>query len=230
MNDLEQLLMSAADDRDQEPAFTAALLEAEVLVLGEVELDQMAVGTWADDEGDIVPFFTSDEMVIASAQQMPGLEPAVFSLPCRDLWQFTAGSRLVLNPHGPVARLYGPAEVASLLAGMGIDAPTPVSYDDLGLEVSVPTPEPVALKQALHDLLAPRDDVTGAHLGWVKRSDGTEGYLLFVLTHDVQGAFAGIEDLDLEALLGGHPMDVTAVPPDATDHLLADVPPLLVRA
>ena len=68
MNDLEQLLIAAADDRDQEPAFTAALLEAEVLVLGEVELDQMAVGTWADDEGDIVPFFTSDEMVIASAQ------------------------------------------------------------------------------------------------------------------------------------------------------------------
>lgn len=229
MNDLEQLLMNVAADADQEPAFTAALLASEVVVLGEVEGEQLAIGSWSDEDGDVIPFFTSDEMVRASAQQMPGLEPAVFSLPCRDLWQFSAGSRLVLNPHGPVARIYQPPEIAGLLAGLGPGDGLPVDYDDLGLEVSVPSPEPVALHQALRELLTPRENVHGAHLGWVRRSDGTEGYLLFVLTDDVQSAFAGVEDLDLASLLGGHDLDVTAIPPGTDDHLLAEVPPLLAR-
>lgn len=229
MNDLEQLLMNVAADAEQEPAFTAALLASEVVVLGEVEGEALAIGSWSDEDGDVIPFFTSDEMVRASAQQMPGLEPAVFSLPCRDLWQFSAGSRLVLNPHGPVARIYQPPEIAGLLAGLGPGDGGPVDYDDLGLEVSVPSPEPVALHQALRELLTPRESVHGAHLGWVRRSDGTEGYLLFVLTDDVQSAFAGIEDLDLASLLGGHDLDVTAIPPETDDHLLAEVPPLLAR-
>ena len=140
MNDLELLLLAAADDGEQEPAFTAALLESEVLVLGESELDQIAIATWGDEDGDIVPFFTSEDMINASADQMPGLGTTAFALPCRELWQFTAGSRLVLNPHGPVARVYAPVEVAALLAGVDPRAGTEVSYEDLDLEVSVPGP------------------------------------------------------------------------------------------
>lgn len=230
LNDLEQLLLAAADDGEQEPAFTAALLESEVLVLGEVELDQMAVATWGDDDGDIVPFFTSEEMVHASAAQMPGIGGELFALPCRELWQLTAGTRLVLNPHGPVARLYTAVEVGALLAGIDPRSGTEVSYDDLDLEVSIPSPTPTPLIDALRGLFAGRPSVEAAHLGWVRRGEGDEGYLLFVLAGDPEGALAGIQDLDLDTLLGGHPLDVTAIPSGITDHLLQDVPPFYVRA
>lgn len=229
MNDLELLLLAAMDDVEQEPAFTAALLESDVIVLGAVELDQMAIATWGDEDGDVIPFFTSDEMVQASADQMPGLESEALTLPCRELWQFTAGTRLVLNPHGPVARVYGAVEVAALLAGIDPRSGVEVSYDDLDLEVSVPHPEPVALVSALRDLFSGRHWVEAAHLGWVRRGEGDEGYLLFVLAGDPDGALAGLQDLDFDTLLGGHALDVTAIPSGVTDHLLADVPPFYVR-
>lgn len=229
MNDLELLLLAAADDGEQEPAFTAALLESEVIVLGEIELDQIAIATWGDEDGDIVPFFTSEDMVQASADQMPGLGSEAFTLQCRELWQFTAGSRLVLNPHGPVARLYSPVEVAALLAGVDPRSGTQVSYDDVDLEVSVPDPEPTALMTALRGLFADRPMVEAAHLGWVRRSDGAENYLMFVLCGDPDGALSGLQDLDLETLLEGRALDVTAIPSGISDHLLQDVPPFYVR-
>ena len=230
MTDLEQLLLTAAQDAAAEPAFTAALLDAEVWVLGEVEGDQIALSTWEDADGPLVPFLTSEDMVQASLATDPQMPSDVLVLPCRELWQMVSPTRLVLNPNGPVARVYLAAEVAALLAGIDPRTGTEVSYDGLDLEVSEVGADAAGLTAELVRFFGTRPDIRAAHLAWVSASDGHAGYLLFVVTSEPERALVGLQDLDLQHLLAGETFDVTAIAVGVDDHLLAGIEPIHVAS
>jgi hypothetical protein len=121
---LERMLVAAAQDPAERPAFTLALLASEVYVLGSLDVptvDGVAQpGTnaqlvnFSDDDSPFVPFFTSELTMHASLAARAGTKPNYLRLQCRELFELTKGARLVLDPDSPNGKKYLPAEIESL--------------------------------------------------------------------------------------------------------------------
>jgi hypothetical protein len=237
---LEALLVAAATDPAQRPAFTAALLEADVCVLGTVEGEvtdgvaaagaSMRIVGLADDEGDITPFFTSEQAVQVFLASQPETDPSFVRLRCRALFEMTRGARLVLNPASAYGKVFVPEEIAALLAGEEPGLTTQVLEEDQQVLIGAPAHVPPELPAVLTRFFAQRPVVEAAHLGWIARAQGEPGYLLVVVAADADQAMAGFGSVAIGDVTDGRSIDVMVVAPGADNPLAGTVPAFYTRS
>jgi hypothetical protein len=258
--ELERLLAVAARDPAEQPAFIQALLGSDVYVLGDLDpppvdgaMDGVAqvgssvqlVGMTGEqlagltgeqfagvvgDQGRITPFFSSESMVRATVAAWPGTNPNLLRLGCRALFELTTGSRLVLNPHGPYAKIFVPAEIDALLRGDEPYMTTELIQTERQLVVGAAARVPPALLGVLSRFLAQRPVVQAARFGWVKHPDGHQGYFMVVVASDREAAMAGFGSVQISELTHGDTLDVIVVPPNEENRMLSNVAPFYVRS
>jgi hypothetical protein len=246
--ELEQLLAAAAQDPVQRPAFERAIIDSDIYVLGWIDgdsIDDFDGGIVIDDvtqtetpanlqvlnfeDGPITPFFTSQRMLEATLAECPWMDPRFLRLACGALFEMTQGSRLILNPHGPYAKIYTPAETAALVAGDEAGLTAQVVGAGQQIFVGAAAHIPPELPAVLSRFFAQRSVVEAAYLGWVAHPDGHTGYLLVLITSDGNEAMSGFGALQIGELTGGPAVDIAVVPPGGHHHLDGVVPPFYVR-
>src|SRR3954447_7671011 len=205
---LEQLLADAASDPAARPAFTAALLASDVLVLGATEDDRAKLVTWSDSEGSLIPFFTSEEMLRAPLAAHNELDSSYLRLPCRSLFEMTRGARLVLNPDGPQGKLFLVEEIEALMSGVEPGVTTEVLSAERQVLIGSPAYTPPDLPIVLARYFAQRPAVEAAHLGWIAHPDGHSGYLVVVVTNDAAAAMDGFGSLQIGEVSEGTSVEV----------------------
>ncbi|MCW2621451.1 MAG: hypothetical protein JWL64_1053 [Frankiales bacterium] len=193
-------------------------------MLGTLEGERLGLATWVDDRGAVIPFFSSTDAVSRSLDADERIDPATVEVGARELFTMVRGSRLLLDPHGPVPRMFEAAEVEALLAGIDTRAGYAVDYEGQELVIEALSPEP-ELEAALVGYIAGRTGVSAAHLAWARRGQEPPGYLLFLIAADPEEALRGFGEVPLGGLLRGATLDVTVIPPGVEDHLLTAVPP-----
>lgn len=231
---LEQLLIAAADDPEKRPVFSRTLLDSDVYVLGVIDGDamdgvaqadtSMQIATIADDDGEVTPFFTSEQTLQEYLDARPGTDPRFVRLNCRALFEMTQGSRLVLNPFSDYGKMFLPGEIAALLSGREPGLNKEVMEADREIQVGAPAHVPPELPAGLSRFLAQRP-VEEAYLGWIAHPDGHTGYLMVVVAADSEQAMNGFGSAGINELIGGETLDVLVVAPGEQNILLGVVPP-----
>jgi hypothetical protein len=240
-NDIERLLEAAASDPAERPAFAQALLAHEVFVLGRTDPSpvdglippdaKMRFLSLEDAHGTVLPFFTSLAILEAALAAWPGTDPAFLCLSCRQFFEITRGSRLVLNPNAAHGKHYEPGEVAALLDGRDSGLEEVPVTDDLPALVGAARTVPPELPAALARFFVQRPAVEAAHLGWWYQPDGHQGYLVGVVSSDRKLALEGFGQLEVNQLTGGASLDVCIFAPGTRDGMPASLPPpFYVRA
>jgi SseB protein N-terminal domain/SseB protein C-terminal domain len=239
LTELEQLLVVAAEDPAERPAFARAMLDSEVHVLGSLSRPavegeaqpgtSMDVLTWSDQDGPITPFFTSEAALQRTLAARPGTDPRFVRLKSRDLFQMMKGQRLVLNPNGPSGKIYLPGEVEALLTGNEPGLTPEVLQAGREVFVGEAAHVPPELPEVLARFFTRRPDVEAAHLGWIAHPDGQRGYLLVVVTKNREAAMDGFETVQIGDIIGDETLDVMFSAPGAEEHLLTSVPPFYTR-
>ena len=233
------MLVAAAKDPAERPAFAQALLASEVYVLG--RLDSLPVdgvaqpGTnaklvnFSDADGTFVPFFTSEAAMQASLAARAGSSPNYLRLPCRELFEVTRGARLVLDPDSPYGKKYLPSEVEALLAGrepgLDVKAVTEPMQVQTGAAANLPPELPATIAR----FFAQRPTVDSARIGWIAYPDGHQGYLLVVTAADREASMEGFGAIQIGELTGGATLDVMVEAPGVESPKLSQVPPFYVR-
>ncbi len=170
---LEGLLMRAATEPAARPDFYAALLAADVLVIGNTGEGEgpgehvvkaganIQIQNWSKPDGSMfVPFFSS----LAALQHAITDEVGYLSLPARSLFEITAGASLVLNPSSSHGKEFFPEEIQQLLAtGLAQSAHTRVVEKDTRVLLGQPKQRPEALLTSLRTLFATRANVKCAY-------------------------------------------------------------------
>ena len=142
-NKLEQALVAAATDVAARPGFYRALAESDVLVayVGEAPPITNGVVTEATNlslpnieiQGCMhIPFFSSE------ARLPPGTQ--FLGMRALDLFNFTKGSHLVLNPGSDFGKLFVPSEISEILDG-SLFTPTDVLTVKKGSEQLIGQPK-----------------------------------------------------------------------------------------
>jgi SseB protein N-terminal domain/SseB protein C-terminal domain len=230
--DVEVLLEAAASDSARIPEFLTALLEAQVLVAGVLDSDSglvAAAGSTAGlapleraDGASVQPFFTSEARLHETLQAVPGYESRYLVLRCRELWEMTRGSTLILNPHSAYGKEFLPGEIAQLLDGTATMTPRVVAAATNVL-VGRPAHTPSGMEKALRDLFSAHGTVESAFLGWkVVADSGDQSYLLVVIGSSDELGRALVYFSQV------HPVDVTFNRP-GDKHLLTEIEPFYVR-
>ena len=239
MSDLESLLAAAATDPVQAPAFLVALLDAQVVVAGQTQSSpgQAESGTRSvtlapltrADGTSVQPFFTSEARLKETLRAIPGYEARNLTIRCRDLWEMTRGSSLVLNPHSAYGKEFLPDEIAHLLDGSAAMTPHVISEATRVL-VGQPAHVPDGMEDRLRALCADCAAVEAAYLGWKVTPDtGDQSYLLVFVGPPTVSAQIN-DDLGRALVLfsRAHPVDVLFAAP-GEDHLLTSIEPIYVR-
>ena len=237
--ELERLLEAAAQDPAERPAFAQALLGSQVFVPGWLDESasagvaragtHMRLYTWVDGDGPFTPFFTSQAALESALSVRPGTNGRFLKLRTRDLFEFTSGQRLILNPGGRYGKVYLPREVELMLAGKELGGTVHVQTEKRTVLVGAAAHLPQKLPEVLARFFVQRQAVEAAHLGWIVHPDGHKGYLLVVVADDREAAMAGFGYLQIARATNGETMDVMVVPENTRDHLLASVAPFYVR-
>lgn len=237
--ELERLLAAAAQDPAERPAFTRALLDSDVYVLGTLAqpaVDGVAqpgtsigIVSISDGEGPIMPVFTSEASLQATLAALPGTDPRFVRLKCRALFEMTGGSRLVLNPHGRYAKVFLPDEIEALITGREPGLTTEQLEAERRVLVGSPANIPPGLLEVLARFLVQRPVVERAHFGWIVHPDGQAGYLMVVVAEDKDAAMAGFGSVQIGQLTGEETLDVMVVAPGTPEHVLSSVPPFYRR-
>jgi hypothetical protein len=232
-NELERLLVAAAGDPAERPAFSKALIDSDVYVLGLVDGEIVdgvvpagaSVRLWsiADDQGSITPFFTSERKMDETLATHPGADPRYIRLRCRNLFELTAGTRLVLNPGSPYGKIFVPAETAALADGRQPGMQTEVIKEERHVLVGAAAHIPPELPAVLSRYLVQRPVVAAAHLGWIAHPDGHTGYFMIVEATDREQALDGFGSLNIGEVTNDQTLDVRVVPP-GSHHALSAIP------
>src|SRR3954447_8198396 len=228
------MLEAAAGDAAARPAFTAALLDSEIYVLGTfdgtiVEGVAQAGGsmrplTVTDDDGELTPFFSSEAALQRFVASSPDTDPQHVQLSCRSLFSMARASRLVLNPSSPYGKAFVPEEIEALLTGQEPGLTTEVVDADRNVLVGAPAHLPPELPAVLSRFFAQRPVVEAAHLGWIAHPDGHSGYLLVVVASDAEQAMAGFGSVAIGDVTGGATLESMVVPPGSDSPFLATAP------
>lgn len=237
MPDLEDRLAAAATDPTQIPDFLTALLDAQVLVSGEMlsrpDVANSGSAVFAplsrSDGTSVQPFFTSEARLQETLRAIPGYESRYLAMRCRDLWEMTRGATLVLNPHSAYGKEFVPAEIAQLLDGSAAMS-THVVKEATQVMVGRPANIPAGMEDSLRGLFERASAVEEAYLGWKVTPDtGDQSYLLVIV--GAQSVRTDISDELGRALVvfsQAHPVDVIFTAP-GQDHLLTTIEPFYVR-
>jgi len=196
MNDLETLLEKAAREPEARPAFYAALLDADIYVLGEPtephsftpegdlpEGASVGLHNWTDADGqDYIPIFTSRDVMEKSLQT-----PAPYlRVTATSLLEMTRGARLILNPLSRPAKEFLPEEVANLLdSNSGYRAEETTLESGTSVEIGQPAEHPTELCEALARLFAKSSGVKSASLA-LMRTPGATPEFSYVIAIDIK--------------------------------------------
>jgi SseB protein N-terminal domain/SseB protein C-terminal domain len=236
--DLEAMLEAAKADGAARPKFIQALLEAKVYVLGTIggpiepqtpPVGNIHLGHIDDPGGPLIPFFTSEAMLRKTMDTRPGVDPGYLHLPCRLLWESAADVRYILNPNGPTAKIFEPAEIAALLAGDEPGRERIVTTDKQDVMVGGAAHIPEQLPVVLAQFFATRPVVAAARLGWIAHPNGATGYLLTVATADRETALEGFGSLGIGDFTDGNTIDVIVEPDTEPPRLLGSIAPFYQR-
>jgi hypothetical protein len=231
---LEDKLAAAAADATQIPAFLSALLDATIIVPGFAiengggQTVNLAALT-DDSAARTQPFYTSEERLQETIAQAPAFERRFLAMRCRDLWEMTMGTELVLNPHSAWGKQFLPGEIRQLLDGVApittqvVDHPTVV-------QVGKPAHVPSGMEDDLALTFSTHPDVDRAYLGWkVTPETGDQSYLLVVVG---RGDMRSSVNKDLGQALTfyarSHPVDVMYFGPKE-GHPLTGIDPFYVK-
>jgi hypothetical protein len=236
---LEDLLANAAQDRAAIPMFLAALLDTDVLVPGGVD------GTTGGTAGEgsraqfahligssgepVQPFYTSEARLQDTLRGVPGFERRFVGMRCRDFFELTRGSALVLNPHSEYGKEFTPTEVSDLLDGATAFKETVVDKETTVL-VGAPATTPEGMEDALRTLLGRSSSVERAYLGWkVDPTTNDQSYLLVIVGADAaRSEISGDLGQALVYFSQVHPVDVIHSRP-GEHHLLTELQPFFER-
>jgi hypothetical protein len=235
---LERLLAAAALDPAERPAFTRALIESSVLVLGAAVHDPHSadeqgmvinINRLRDGDGLVAPFFTSERMLRATLDAVPRIDRAFMKMRCRYFFEVARSSRSVLNPHGLHSKLFTPDEAEAYIESREPGMRTVVIDSDREVLVGSPARVPPDLPAVLARYLVQRPVVEAAHLGWIVHPDGHAGYLLVVAAGDRDQVLQGFGSVAIGEVTGGHSLDVIVHPPGDDNHVLSSVAPFYRR-
>lgn len=234
---LERLLAAAALDPAERPAFTRALLDSSVLVLGSAAHNPeggesgmvISINRLRDEDGLVAPFFTSEQMLRATLDAVPDVDPSVIKMRCRYFFEIARASRTVLNPHGPHSKLFAPDEAEAYVEDREPGLRTVVLDSDRAVLVGSPSEVPPDLPAVLARYLVQRPVVEAAHLGWIIHPDGHAGYLLVVAAGDRDQVLRGFGSIAIGEVTNGHSLDVIVHPPGDESHPLSSVAPFYRR-
>ncbi|MFZ0039764.1 MAG: enhanced serine sensitivity protein SseB C-terminal domain-containing protein [Solirubrobacteraceae bacterium] len=234
-NELERLLVAAANDPAERPAFAQALLTHDVYVPGRSDPPpvngvippdaKLRFATLEDARGSVLPFFTSQAKLEEALAQWPGADPAFLCLPARALLEITRGSRLALNPNTSPGKEYTPQEVAALLDGRESGLEPILITEKQEVLVGAPRFVPPELPAMLARFFVQRPVVEAAHLGWWRGPGGDEAYLLGVVALNPEAALEGFGQLGLDRLTEGRALDIQVFEPGAENGILDHLPP-----
>jgi hypothetical protein len=235
---LERLLADASLDPAERPAFTHALLESTVFVLGSAVHDPrdddghgmiISIHRLRDEDGLVAPFFTSEAMLQATLDAVPEVERPHIKMRCRYFFEVARSSRSVLNPHGPHSKIFSPEEVEAHLEGREPGLRSMTLASDREVLVGNPARVPPDLPAVLARYLVQRPVVEAAHLGWIVHPDGHAGYLLVVAAGDRDEVLRGFGSMGIGEITAGHSLDVIVHPPGDDNHVLSSVAPFYRR-
>jgi len=238
--ELERLLEAATGDPAARPAFTHALLDSDVYVLGtyDGELVDGVVGSGGslqlvmidEHEDYLTPFFTSEDALRRYLAKHPENDSPFLRVRCRELFERSKGMRLVLNPESPFGKFFVADEVDALLSGDEPGLTRQVLQADQQVMVGAAARMPPELPAVLTRFFASRPDVEAAHLGWIVHPDGRSGYLLVVIAADGDKAMTGFGSVNIGDVTGGETLDVVVVPPGSDNSLLLTAPRFYARS
>ena len=197
-----KILMAAADeDPNKVGEALHGMLEAKVYVYvrldSSVEVADLFQFHHPRDGQLMVPFFTDERRATDNA---PG-QFKVLAYPCRQFFEQTLGSVLLLDPKGRDFVLY-PNEVAALLAGAYTSGPLPVRSADFGpvAVADVPTALPLDLAKALRALYESVPAVHTCHITTLHQEGGLSPSVLLIICNAEPSAHADVKRATLEAV------------------------------
>lgn len=242
-NNLEQVLLLAAQDPQYRLAFYHELMQAQLLVLtntpegaepGEVTV---AEGTEVQlhmlHDGRI-PIFSSEDRIYEGGPQQG--EVSFLRVPAPGFFQMTQGAECVLNPFSPFGKLLVAPEIEDMMTGRIFNQPGQEGQPEGPQAQLVPLPEPPAgLAGALREFCAQHPHIMMAFLAHVQ-IEGEEAPSRMLLAFHVEG-----EDMDflnemgpaIQEHLQEQAIDVARLSPDPNEPLTAfftQQEPLYVRA
>ena len=231
---LEDKLAAAAADATQIPAFLSALLDATIIVPGFMvengHSHTINLADLSDQSGARTqPFYTSEERLEETLAQVPAFERRFLAMRCRDLWEMTMGTELVLNPHSAWGKQFHPAEIRQLLDGAAAITTRVVDHPTV-VQVGKPAHVPPGMEDDLALTFSAHPDVDRAYLGWkVTPETGDQSYLLVVVG---RGDMRSRVNKDLGQTLTfysqSHPVDVMYFGPKE-GHPLTAIDPFYVK-
>jgi len=115
-NKLEATLRHASATPEQEKSFWHALLESELLVLGDTDQNTGSVviqNGLASYGTSAIPFFSSYEVL----EQSVDASRSYLKMPAKTLFELTPGAHYVLNPRSENRREFSANQIKDLLAG-----------------------------------------------------------------------------------------------------------------
>ncbi|WP_246517694.1 SseB family protein [Thermocatellispora tengchongensis] len=182
-------------------------------------LDVLMFGT---EEGDTIPFFTSEERIAETYAENPGIARRyrVLEVEPRALFAMTSGQRLVLNPNWPYGKVFPPGVVDRLLEAAD-DSVTVIHTGEA-------PPLPPGAMSVLVKRLDTIPGVHAAHYGWVYFPPGPRQLIIMLVAEDVASVDAAFGGTLTHRLPDGRELEVWIKPP-GEEHLLAGIPPFYVR-
>jgi hypothetical protein len=200
-DDLKTLMAAADEDPNKVGEALHGMLEAKVYVYVRLDSSAEEAGLFQfhhPREGQLmVPFFTDERRATDNA---PG-QFKVLAYPCRQFFEQTLGSVLLLDPKGRDFVLY-PNEVAALLAGVYTSGPLPVRSADFGpvAVADVPTALSLDLAKALRALYESLPAVHACHVSTLRQEGGLSPSVLLIICHAEPSVHMDVKRATLEVV------------------------------
>lgn len=198
-NELEHLLKAAAIEPGRRPEFYRCLLEADVwILLGGTAFGstipagaQIDLVQWRRGDGAwIIPFFSS----IAMTRQGAPLGTNAACMTGRELFLYTCGTPLVLNPNCEFGREFSPHEVEALLEhGSPVPPDCEILQESRGVALE-PLDELPTMVESLRVLYATRPSVQAAYIVRARYENEPTRPMLLVGIEALSSEVAILED------------------------------------
>ena len=195
--DLEVALENAAKDEFARVAFYKALMNGKLLFLtdkdylgdGEMTLQKDTIVKIQSFDNGSIPVFTSTERIFDKGV----IAKQVHYMKCstHDLFEFTKGATLILNPFSDYGKEFVPDEIQGLLDGTifnGMTQKLKIEMDTT-VQMGQPSVYPTEVVNALQELFRSEPSVNAGYLGWVyyPKMDDPAHYIFGIdVTGDVE--------------------------------------------
>lgn len=167
-NELEELLIRAAQDATRRPRFCLTLLESELFVVVINDEKGTRIQTWQRDGQQVVPVFSSLARLQEFAEETNLLEYEHSHVGGRELLTILRTAHVILNPVSDYGKEFYPQEIEGLLDGSELKRLKIIAVDESQpVLLSQPASYPVQLVEALKASFARDKAVKSAYLAQV---------------------------------------------------------------